>query len=82
MVEGLQGGRFALLHKMHHALVDGIASVQVLETLFSPDPDGGHDVEPRTLEPKPRAVADRGCWPSRWSSARWRPRRWARSRAP
>ena len=38
LIEGLEGGRFALLHKMHHALVDGIASVQVLETLFSPDP--------------------------------------------
>ncbi|HYI36145.1 MAG TPA: wax ester/triacylglycerol synthase family O-acyltransferase [Thermoleophilaceae bacterium] len=53
VIEGLEGGRFALLHKMHHALVDGIASVQVLETLFSADPAGGDDVEPRPLEPKP-----------------------------
>lgn len=53
LVEGLQGDRFALLHKMHHSLVDGIASVHVLETLFSTDPGGGDDVEPRTLEPKP-----------------------------
>lgn len=53
VVDGLQGGRFALLHKMHHSLVDGIASVQVLETLFSPDPDGGDAPEPRRLDPKP-----------------------------
>ena len=53
LIEGLQGGRFALLHKMHHALVDGIASVQVLETLFSPDPEGDQHVEARRLEPKP-----------------------------
>jgi WS/DGAT/MGAT family acyltransferase len=38
---------------MHHALVDGIASVQVLETLFSPDPGGGDPVERRTLDPMP-----------------------------
>jgi len=55
LIEGLQGGRFALLHKMHHALVDGIASVQVLETLFSPDPGGDQHVEARRLEPKPAA---------------------------
>ncbi len=53
LVDGLEGGRFALLHKMHHALVDGIASVQVLETLFSSDPDGDHEVERRTQEPNP-----------------------------
>ncbi len=53
LVEGLAGGRFALLHKMHHALVDGIASVQVLETLFSPSPEGGDDVERREMGPKP-----------------------------
>jgi diacylglycerol O-acyltransferase / wax synthase len=52
LVEGVEGGRFALLHKMHHALVDGIASVQVLETLFSADP-GGDPVEERSIEPKP-----------------------------
>lgn len=52
LVEGLAGGRFALLHKMHHALVDGIASVQVLETLFSADPEGER-VQPREMDPKP-----------------------------
>ena len=82
LVEGLEGGRFALLHKMHHALVDGIASVQVLQTLFSPDPEGGHDVERAHAGPQAGSRRRCGCWPSRWSSARWRPRRWAPSWAP
>ncbi|MFN2616103.1 MAG: wax ester/triacylglycerol synthase family O-acyltransferase [Thermoleophilaceae bacterium] len=34
LVEGLEGGRFAVMHKIHHALVDGIASIKVLETLL------------------------------------------------
>jgi diacylglycerol O-acyltransferase len=58
LVEGLEGNRFALLHKMHHALVDGIASVQVLETLFSADP-GGDPVEERQTEPRPAPSAPR-----------------------
>jgi len=53
LVEGLEGGRFALLHKMHHALVDGIASVQVLEQLFSADPDGDETIEARDIGPRP-----------------------------
>ncbi len=52
LVEGLEGGRFALLHKMHHALVDGIASVQVLEKLFSASPDGD-PIEAREMRPRP-----------------------------
>ena len=53
LVEGLEGGRFALLHKMHHALVDGIASVQVLEQLFSANPDGDETIEARDIGPRP-----------------------------
>ncbi|MBA3371107.1 MAG: hypothetical protein H0T96_06595 [Thermoleophilaceae bacterium] len=34
LVEGLEGGRFAVLHKFHHTLVDGIASVNVIQTIF------------------------------------------------
>lgn len=53
LVEGLEGGRFALLHKMHHALVDGIASVQVLEQLFSASPDGDETIEARETKRRP-----------------------------
>jgi diacylglycerol O-acyltransferase len=34
LVEGLQDGRFALLSKTHHALVDGISGVDIATVLF------------------------------------------------
>jgi WS/DGAT/MGAT family acyltransferase len=34
LVEGLEGGRFALLSKTHHALVDGISGVDIATVLF------------------------------------------------
>jgi diacylglycerol O-acyltransferase len=39
LVEGLSGGRFALLSKTHHALVDGISGVDILTVLFDASPD-------------------------------------------
>lgn len=38
VVEGLRGGRFAMVTKTHHALVDGVAAVDVLQVLLGPDP--------------------------------------------
>jgi diacylglycerol O-acyltransferase / wax synthase len=38
LVEGLEGGRFAMVNKLHHCMVDGISAVNVLSALFSPDP--------------------------------------------
>ncbi len=53
MAEGLEGGRFALLHKMHHALVDGIASVKVLEALLDSSPKRRDRVKRVDSEAKP-----------------------------
>ena len=39
LVEGLQDGRFALLSKTHHALVDGISGVDIATVLFDSAPD-------------------------------------------
>lgn len=51
LVEGLEGGRWALVFKIHHCLVDGIAGVELLTALL--------DVEPTTKvgEPEPWAPA-------------------------
>jgi diacylglycerol O-acyltransferase / wax synthase len=40
LVQGLEGGRFALISKTHHALVDGISGVDISTVLFdlSPEP--------------------------------------------
>src|SRR3954467_11449533 len=34
IVEGLDGGRFAMLSKTHHALVDGVSGVDIAAVLF------------------------------------------------
>jgi WS/DGAT/MGAT family acyltransferase len=39
VVEGLAGGRTALVARMHHALVDGIAAVDVSTVVLDPTPD-------------------------------------------
>jgi diacylglycerol O-acyltransferase / wax synthase len=48
LVEGLEGDRFAIISKTHHALVDGVSGVDITSVLF--------DVSP---EPAPTASAAR-----------------------
>jgi WS/DGAT/MGAT family acyltransferase len=40
LIEGLERGRFALLSKTHHALVDGVAALDVGTVILDPNPDG------------------------------------------
>ncbi|MHB1569585.1 MAG: WS/DGAT/MGAT family O-acyltransferase, partial [Solirubrobacteraceae bacterium] len=56
LVEGLEGGRFALISKAHHALVDGVSGVDLASVLFDleaqpPAPEDG--LEPWTPHPEP-----------------------------
>jgi WS/DGAT/MGAT family acyltransferase len=39
LVEGLEGDRFAMLSKTHHALVDGISGVDIISVLFDTSPE-------------------------------------------
>lgn len=41
LVEGLERGRFAIVSKVHHALVDGVAGVDLSTVLFDLTPDPG-----------------------------------------
>ncbi|MFN8018036.1 MAG: wax ester/triacylglycerol synthase family O-acyltransferase [Acidimicrobiales bacterium] len=38
LVEGLEGNRFAAYTKVHHAMVDGVSALRLLERWLSPDP--------------------------------------------
>jgi Wax ester synthase-like Acyl-CoA acyltransferase domain len=49
VIEGLQGGRFAVYAKLHHAAVDGGAGMVIMETIFSSSPEPGH------VPPPPRS---------------------------
>ena len=39
VVEGLNDGRFAMYSKMHHALIDGISAMKLMQRTLSVDPD-------------------------------------------
>ena len=39
LIEGLEGGRFAVYSKTHHAMIDGISGMRLLQRSMSPDPD-------------------------------------------
>lgn len=38
-VEGLEGGRWALISKIHHAMVDGVSGTSLMTALLENDPD-------------------------------------------
>lgn len=50
LIEGLRDGRVAMYTKMHHALVDGVSSMRLLQRVLSQDP---HDLD---MEPMWSAV--------------------------
>jgi WS/DGAT/MGAT family acyltransferase len=46
VIEGLQGGGFAVYAKLHHAAVDGGAGMVIMETIFSSSPESGEVPQP------------------------------------
>jgi diacylglycerol O-acyltransferase len=64
LVDGLEGGRFALLGKTHHALVDGISGIDIVSVLFdvSPEPaapaDPGNRWLPRPLPSRAQLLGE------------------------
>ena len=60
LVQGLEDGRFALISKTHHALVDGVAGVDLATVLFDLEPVPApmpHEGEPWVPQPEPSAAA-------------------------
>ena len=57
ILEGLEGGRFAMVNKLHHCMVDGISAVNILSAYFSPDPKApAHQAAPWHPRPAPSAL--------------------------
>ena len=71
LVEGLDGDRFAIISKTHHALVDGVSGVDITSVLFDTSPDPAPAGAPRrAVGAAPAARPTPSCWPRRCSSAR------------
>jgi diacylglycerol O-acyltransferase len=54
VIEGLRDGRVAMYSKMHHALIDGVSSMRLMQSVLSTDPDT------RDMAPTWSAEHDRG----------------------
>jgi WS/DGAT/MGAT family acyltransferase len=59
LVQGLEGSRFAIISKTHHAVVDGISGVDLISVLFDPTPvpqPVPHEGEPWMPHSEPSAL--------------------------
>jgi len=52
VVEGLEGDRFAVITKVHHCMIDGVGSVELVGAFMRPTPD----LDPRDTDAPPRWV--------------------------
>ncbi len=54
LIEGLAGGQFAILNKVHHAMIDGLSGADLMEVLLDADPEVELG-EPQPWSPAPEA---------------------------
>jgi WS/DGAT/MGAT family acyltransferase len=58
LVDGLADGRWAIIAKVHHCMVDGIAGTDLLQLIFDQEPGaGGGEPEPWVPDPEPSTAA-------------------------
>ena len=77
LLEGLEGGRWGILNKVHHCMVDGIGGSDLMAEVFDLGPDARPPVQPAGWEPQPEpsltgalasGVRDAVTWPLRLSA--------------
>jgi len=57
LVEGLADDRWALISKVHHCMVDGVAGTDLMQLMFDLDPDATHEpVKDWTPRPSPSSL--------------------------
>jgi diacylglycerol O-acyltransferase / wax synthase len=54
LLEGIEAGRWAMLFKVHHCMVDGVGGADLLAEVFDLHPDAGPPVQPAVWQPQPR----------------------------
>ncbi len=52
LVEGLAEGRWALINKAHHAMIDGLSGHDIMEVILDPSPQG-RETPPSQWSPEP-----------------------------
>ncbi|AYF73419.1 wax ester/triacylglycerol synthase family O-acyltransferase [Nocardia yunnanensis] len=64
LIEGLADGRFAIYMKMHHALIDGVSAMRLLQRTLTDDPFDDRLSVPWGTPPVPRddSVAPESAW--------------------
>jgi WS/DGAT/MGAT family acyltransferase len=60
LIEGLEDRRFAIYTKLHHALVDGVSALRLLERTLSDDPDDRQAAPPWGTRPRERRSGGSG----------------------
>ena len=53
VVEGMAGGRGAVVVRVHHALADGVAGASLMKILLDPTPHGSHAIRKPRFRPQP-----------------------------
>lgn len=59
VIEGLEGGRVAIMTKLHHAAIDGQSGMKITTTMLDPSPEP-HEIPPPPAKPTSEPV------PSEW----------------
>ena len=60
LIEGLDDGRFAVYTKFHHALIDGVSAMKLMQGTLTTDPADTDLRAPWSLPPRPRTGSKQG----------------------